>query len=178
MPPPLLSAPLPLPHAWHCRAILARTTLIESRAPRTQQLFLGVTRRPLQEGTYSVTITFNPYRFKKHVSRVIFRMRKAIENTIWPLTPALAGGTCAAVAIRVLTAPSNSWWRSGGIAHVLWQWDEMFPWEKNLPTNVRVAWLSLVAASCGLCGISFVQVRAILSESFRKNPRIWHAPLP
>ena len=178
MPPPLLSAPLPLPHAWHGRAILARTTLIESRAPRTRQLFLGVTRRPLQEGTYSVTITFNPYRFKKHVSRVIFRMRKAIENTIWPLTPALAGGTCAAVAIRVLTAPSNSWWRSGGIAHVLWQWDEMFPWEKNLPTNVRVAWLSLVAASCGLCGISFVQVRAILSESFRKNPRIWHVPLP
>mmetsp|Transcript_854 Transcript_854/g.2270 ORF Transcript_854/g.2270 Transcript_854/m.2270 type:complete len:809 (+) Transcript_854:119-2545(+) len=110
-----------------------------------------------EEGTYSITLSFNPFRFKKHVMRIIFRMRKAVENSIWPLTPGICGGTCAAVAIRVLTAPQDSWWRSGSLAHLLWQWDNLFPWEKNLPTNVRVAWLSLLAGSIGLCGISFVQ---------------------
>jgi hypothetical protein len=90
-----------------------------------------------EDGTYSVTLSFNPYRFRKHVSRILFRIRKAIENTIWPMTPGICSGTCAAVAVRVLTAPKDSWWRSGGIANLLWQWDELFPWERHLPTNVR-----------------------------------------
>mmetsp|Transcript_6004 Transcript_6004/g.15276 ORF Transcript_6004/g.15276 Transcript_6004/m.15276 type:complete len:798 (+) Transcript_6004:392-2785(+) len=125
-----------------------------------------------EDGTYSITLSFNPYRFQKHCSRILFRIRKVIENSMWPLNPAICGGTCAAVALRVVTAPKDSWWRSGGLAHLLWQWDELFPWERNLPTNVRVAWLSLLAGALGLCGISFVQ-RSILRILLNYRGWMW-----
>mmetsp|Transcript_14066 Transcript_14066/g.32428 ORF Transcript_14066/g.32428 Transcript_14066/m.32428 type:complete len:799 (-) Transcript_14066:91-2487(-) len=110
-----------------------------------------------EDGTYSLTISFNPYRFRKHIKRTIFRIRRVIQNTIWPLTPTIWGGVTTAVVVRVVTAQSGSWWRSGSLANILWKWDNLFPWQQKLPTQVRVGWLSLLAGTVGLASISFVQ---------------------
>jgi len=114
-----------------------------------------------EEGTYSLTFRFNPRRFKENLKRTVFRVRKGVLNTVWPLTPGIWGAVTGVVVVRVVTAKPGSWWRSGSLANLLWNIDNMFPWEKNLPTQVRVGWLSLVAGTLGLVGISFVQ-RSIL----------------
>lgn len=53
----------------------------------------------------------------------------------------------------------------------------MFPWEKHLPTQLRVAWLSLVAALVGLVIISFVQ-RSILKYLLTFNGYMWISGKP
>jgi carnitine O-palmitoyltransferase 1 len=114
-----------------------------------------------EDGTYSLTFKFNPRRFKENLKRTVFRVRKAVFNTFWPMTPEIWAGVTTAVVVRVTTAPAGSWWRSGSLANLLWNLDNMFPWEKHLPTQLRVGWLSLVGGTVGLVGISFVQ-RSIL----------------
>jgi hypothetical protein len=42
-----------------------------------------------EEGTYSLTFRFNPRRFKENLKRTVFRVRKGVLNTVWPLTPGL-----------------------------------------------------------------------------------------
>lgn len=125
-----------------------------------------------EDGTYSLTFRFNPRRFKENMKRTVFRVRKAALNTFWPLTPGIWCGVSTVVIVRVITASKDSWWRSGWLAHFLWRMDNMFPWEKHLPTQVRVGWLSLVAGSVGLVGISFVQ-RVILKSLLNYQGWMW-----
>ena len=67
------------------------------------------------DGTYSLTLKFNPRRFLENLKRTIFRGRKAVTNTFWPLTPSIWAGVSTTVVVRVVTAQPDSWWRSGGV---------------------------------------------------------------
>jgi hypothetical protein len=91
-----------------------------------------------EDGTYSITFSFNPWRFRKQLIRSIFSLRLTLENTVWPLTPGIWGSVCAATALKVLTSRKDSWWRSGWLANALWSWDSCFPWQNLLPTEVRL----------------------------------------
>jgi len=108
-----------------------------------------------RDGNY--TITVNPQRLLRKFYRSLFRLNRKIQNTIWPFTPGLWALGCSGFVARVVTAPSTSWWRSGSLANFLWKVDSAFPWQKRLPTNLRVAWLSFTATAIGLLGISVVQ---------------------
>ena len=125
-----------------------------------------------EDGTYSLTFRFNPRRFKENMKRMIFRIRKAALNTVWPLTPGIWCGVSTVVVLRVVTASPGSWWRSGWLANLLWNIDNMFPWEKRLPTQVRVGWLSMVAGTVGLIGISFAQ-RLVLKGLLNYQGWMW-----
>jgi hypothetical protein len=37
----------------------------------------------------------------------------------------------------VLSSPTGSWWRSGFLAEFLWKIDNMLPWERSLPVQLR-----------------------------------------
>mmetsp|Transcript_46605 Transcript_46605/g.109603 ORF Transcript_46605/g.109603 Transcript_46605/m.109603 type:complete len:811 (-) Transcript_46605:274-2706(-) len=130
-----------------------------------------------EDGAYAVTLSFVPSEMLNSAYRRLFRVKKIIQNMIWPLTPLIWGIIVTAVCVRVVTAESGSWWRSGWLAEFLWGIDEMFPWEKHLPTQLRVAWLSLVAALVGLVIISFVQ-RSILKYLLTFNGYMWISGKP
>lgn len=89
------------------------------------------------DGTYTISLTFNPYRFKRHVLRALFRVRQAVFNMIWPLNPVIFAGGVTGVVVKVLSSPSGSWWRSGGLAEFLWKVDNLLPWEQGLPVQAR-----------------------------------------
>mmetsp|Transcript_59715 Transcript_59715/g.141984 ORF Transcript_59715/g.141984 Transcript_59715/m.141984 type:complete len:801 (+) Transcript_59715:97-2499(+) len=124
------------------------------------------------DGTYTISLTFNPYRFKRHVLRALFRVRQAVFNMIWPLNPVIFAGGVTGVVVKVLSSPSGSWWRSGGLAEFLWKVDNLLPWEQGLPVQARVAGLSLWAAITGLVGISFVQ-RSVLRTLLQYQGWMW-----
>jgi hypothetical protein len=90
-----------------------------------------------EDGTYSITFSFNPWRFRKQLIRSLFSLRLTLENTVWPLTPGIWGAVCAGTALKVLISRKDSWWRSGWLANALWSWDSCFPWQNRLPTEVR-----------------------------------------
>ena len=60
------------------------------------------------DGTYSLTLKFNPRRFLENLKRTIFRGRKAVTNTFWPLTPSIWAGVSPTVVVRVVTAQPDS----------------------------------------------------------------------
>jgi hypothetical protein len=91
----------------------------------------------IEDGTYTLTLTFNPHRFKRHVLRALFRVRQSVFNMIWPLNPVIFAGGVTLVVVKVVSSPAGSWWRSGGLAEFLWKVDNMLPWEKNLPIQAR-----------------------------------------
>jgi len=90
-----------------------------------------------EDGTYTITISLNPYRIKRQLRRVVFRVRQSVFNMIWPLNPVVFAGGVTGIAVKVLSSPTGSWWRSGFLAEFLWKIDNMLPWERSLPVQLR-----------------------------------------
>lgn len=66
----------------------------------------------------------------------------------------------------VVNADRKSWWRAGWLAEFLWLIDSYIPGTHNLSVELRVAYLSAIAAVCGLFLILFIQ-RMLLRILFR-----------
>jgi len=65
------------------------------------------------------------------------------------------------VPMAVLLSDSESWIRSGTVAHILWWADEQLPFSHRLPHSLRLIYLSVIAVLLGLAVLTLIQQRLL-----------------
>lgn len=90
------------------------------------------------------------------IRRFMRRSYYALRDALFPNPLPLFIGVVASVIGAVLSSGSESWWRSGWIASIVWAVSEWFPWF-GVPKEVRLAVLATWAAVVGCILIAACQ---------------------
>lgn len=92
--------------------------------------------------------------------RSVYRTRNAVVRQLYPANPLYLIVTMLAVAIGVVYADADSWWRDGWLAHLLWDIDEaigeVWPLAKDWSVQVRVFRLAAIASVLGFFGLMYL----------------------
>jgi hypothetical protein len=124
----------------------------------------------LDDGYVACTVHCpHPRTIRRGFFKLLFNLQRKFLYGLWPLSPRAALLITLSVCMGVGMADSDSWWRSGRLATVLWRLDTAltFAWWRELCSiQVRVLYLAVLASAVLVTVLMMVQrflFRLILS---------------
>lgn len=87
----------------------------------------------------------------------IERMRRLLYYSVFPWGLSVLIGVAAIIVGIVTTAPSDSWFRTGWLAQVIWDTAMLFPWVPDFPHELKVGVLAAWAAIVGFILLTAAQ---------------------
>jgi len=94
--------------------------------------------------------------------RSLWRTTNKVRAAFFPAPLSVIVLTISGALVKVLRfSNSDSWWRNGWLANLLWKIDSFFPWTKRLPINVRVGYLCMNFSLLVLMTFMFIQRRVL-----------------
>mmetsp|Transcript_147084 Transcript_147084/g.256834 ORF Transcript_147084/g.256834 Transcript_147084/m.256834 type:complete len:805 (-) Transcript_147084:1639-4053(-) len=133
------------------KPVPARGLHIRNVDPSRRQLQAAISRDGIV-----IFIPHLPFLLKS-LMRGFHHLHLRYTTALWPIPLSGALATSIVFAGWVLVQPTESWFRSGGVATAFWYLDEALPYTESFPTAVRVLYLAILASLIGLVLVGEVQ---------------------
>lgn len=108
-----------------------------------------------------------PWEIRQTLLRSYFHIERAIKHRVYPAPPLVAVGVMVAVIFFVVSAPADSWWRTGVPSHLVWNVGNfLVPFSGYLPKSLYLGYLAAWASFLGFLLLMWVQrmiLRLLLS---------------
>jgi carnitine O-palmitoyltransferase 1, liver isoform len=122
----------------------ARNAIEYVKQKRGFDLFLS------DDGTVTLTLKIpHPYIWHRTVVRVAYRWRNLFLYGLWPASPMALCVVCVVAVVILLNSSSESWWRTGWLAHIVEHSNRPF-WPRSIvesfSVNVRVGYLAVMGS--------------------------------
>jgi len=117
----------------------------------------GVDAMVQEDGSLAFTIVVpHPRAIRRRCIRSIKRIHHTFLYSLWPASPVVLFSTCVGTLALVLKTDSTAGIRNGYLAHILWDLSEYVPGVESHSVQVRVGYVTFIAAFFLFFGISYI----------------------